>query len=101
MTLPVEIGTDQPASLEPVEFDGIVQFTVQGPDEMEIITAHPYYLEIVVPDEGNFIDTEAFGHGRIASYMGRQVEGISQAEDVWVGDEELRAKYQEVFETYL
>ena len=89
MIPPTEGGATEPASTELVPFDG------------NDMLSHPYYLEVVAPDEEVFIDKEAFGQGMVATFTGTHVEAVDDAKDVWVGNETTRAEYQRIFETYL
>ncbi|KAM5347458.1 hypothetical protein ACJ41O_010463 [Fusarium nematophilum] len=99
--LPTAGGASEPASDEPVEFDGIAMFLYSSPDVLTEMLSHPYYLEVVEPDEHVFIDKEAFGAGMVATYIGTHVEAVDRAKDVWLGDEATRVQYQELFKSYL
>jgi hypothetical protein len=99
--LPTEAGADEPASNEPVEFDGIAIFLYKDPEVLAAMLSHPYYIDVVEPDERVFIDKEAFGAGLVATYIGTNIEGVDGGKDVWVGDAATRDEYRRRFETYL
>lgn len=75
-------------------------FLYEKPEDLSAMLAHPYYLEIVAPDEAKFIDKEAFGSGMVATFVGASVESVDDGSDVWVGDEETRLGYRRLFESY-
>ena len=99
--LPTEAGASSPASNELVDFDGIAMFLHESPDVLTAMLSHPYYIEVVEPDEHVFIDKAAFGLGMVATFIGTNIEVVDRARDVWVGDETTRAEYEEKFRTYL
>lgn len=99
--LPVEAGASEPASNTLVEFDGIAMFLYESAEVLTAMLSHPYYLEVVEPDEHVFIDKEAFGGGMVATFIGNHIEAVNQGKDVWVGDRATRGKYKKLFESYL
>lgn len=101
MIPPTEGGATEPASTELVPFDGIAMFLYESAEALNDMLSHPYYLEVVAPDEEIFIDKEAFGGGMVATYIGAHIEAVDRAKDVWVGNLTTRAEYQEIFESYL
>lgn len=76
-------------------------FLYETPEVLEDMLAHPYYLEVVEPDEQEFIDKNAFGAGMVATFIGTHIEAVDGARDVWVGNEETRQKYEQTFEEYV
>jgi hypothetical protein len=98
--LPTEGGSLTPASNTPVEFDGIAMFLYKSADVLGEMLAHPYYIEVVEPDEHVFIDKAAFGGGMVATFIGTQIEVVDHSKDVWVGDRAVGDKFQELFATY-
>ncbi|KPM44137.1 hypothetical protein AK830_g2470 [Neonectria ditissima] len=98
---PTEAGVSAPVSNELVDFDGIAMFLYSSPDVLTAMLSHPYYLEVVEPDEHVFIDKEAFGGGMVATYFGNNIEAVDRAKDVWVGDRATRRSYQKLFNSYL
>jgi hypothetical protein len=98
--LPTEGGSLRPASNMTVEFDGIAMFLYKSADVLTAMLSHPYYIDVVEPDEHVFIDKAAFGSGMVATFIGSQVEVVNERKDVWVGDESVRALYQEMFDSY-
>ncbi|KAK7432179.1 hypothetical protein QQZ08_001124 [Neonectria magnoliae] len=99
--LPTEAGASQPASNNLVVFDGIAMFLYSSPDVLTAMSSHPYYLEVVEPDEHIFIDKEAFGGGMVATYVGEHIEAVDRSKDVWVGNKATRRKFQKLFKSYL
>ncbi|KAL6400112.1 hypothetical protein AUP68_15804 [Ilyonectria robusta] len=98
---PTAAGASEPDSNELVDFDGIAMFLYASSDVLTAMLSHPYYLEVVEPDEHVFIDKEAFGGGMVATYIGKNIEAVDRAKDVWVGDKATRKKYQKLFKSYL
>ncbi|KAH7322387.1 EthD domain-containing protein [Stachybotrys elegans] len=98
--LPTAGGSSRPASNVTVEFDGIAMFLYKSADVLTEMLSHPYYINVVEPDEHVFIDKAAFGTGMVATFIGSQVEVVNERKDVWIGDESVRAQYQEVFDSY-
>ncbi|CAH0027759.1 unnamed protein product [Clonostachys rhizophaga] len=99
--LPTKTGSETPVSNELVEFDGIAMFLYESPDVLAAMLSHPYYLEVVEPDEHNFIDKEAYGGGMVATFVGTHIEAVDRAKVVWVGSSKTRAEYRELFASYL
>ncbi|KZL83040.1 ethyl tert-butyl ether degradation [Colletotrichum incanum] len=91
----------EPASTEPVNFDGIAMFLYKSHDVLTAMLAHPYYLEVVEPDEHVFIDKAAFGAGMVASFVGTDIEIVDGKQDVWVANQATQEKYEKVFQAYL
>lgn len=98
--LPTEAGATRPSSDELVDFHGIALFVYDRPEDLEAMLSHQYYIDVVEPDEGVFIDKEAPGGGMVATYIGRNVEVVNNPRGVWPGDEETRVKFQELFDSY-
>ncbi|KAL0934621.1 ethyl tert-butyl ether degradation [Colletotrichum truncatum] len=98
--LPTEAGATEPASNETVEFDGVALFLYRAPEDLAAMISHPYYLEVVLPDEHVFIDKTAFGGGQVATFVGTHVEVLDDQRDIWVGNKADREKYQAVFDSY-
>jgi hypothetical protein len=99
--LPVEAGASEPTSKKLVDFDGIAMFLYESPEVLTAMLSHPYYTEVVEPDEHVFIDKNAFGGGMVATFIGNHIEAVDRGEDVWVGDKITRRKYKKLFESYL
>ena len=62
---------------------------------------HPYYIDVVEPDEARFIDKEAFGKGQVATYVGTHISAVDDNRDDWVGNNTIRDKYRKLFQSYL
>jgi hypothetical protein len=73
----------------------------ESPEVLTAMLSHPYYIEVVEPDEHVFIDKGAFGLGMVATFIGTNIEVVDRAKDVWVGDENTRKEYEDIFKTYL
>ncbi|KAK1658244.1 EthD domain-containing protein [Colletotrichum godetiae] len=99
--LPTEAGSTVPASTVPVDFDGIAMFLYKSPEVLTAMLSHPYYLAVVEPDEHVFIDKSAFGNGMVATFVGTDIEIVDGKQDVWVGSQATREKFQKIFESYL
>lgn len=98
---PTEAGADGPASTELVEFDGIAMFLYPEPEALNAMLSHPYYIDVVLPDEHKFVDKKAFGAGMVATYVGTHIEAVDGGQDVWLGLKSTRDKYQRLFDSYL
>ncbi|KAI9154743.1 Conidial pigment biosynthesis dehydratase EthD [Paramyrothecium foliicola] len=98
--VPTAGGASAPDSTELVDFDGIAMFLYQSADVLTAMLSHPYYIDVVEPDEHVFIDKAAFGGGMVATYIGNHVEVVNRERDVWVGDDEVREKFQDLFDSY-
>ncbi|KAF9882083.1 hypothetical protein CkaCkLH20_00119 [Colletotrichum karsti] len=100
LVLPTEAGATGPASDVPVEFDGVAMFMYRHAEDLTGMISHPYYTEVVLPDEGVFIDKAAFGGGQVATYVGTHFEVVEDTKDVWTGSSADREKYQQLFDSY-
>ncbi|KAH6672727.1 EthD domain-containing protein [Plectosphaerella plurivora] len=100
MILPTDAGSEVPAATEPVDFDGMAMFLYESADVLTAMLTHPYYLEVVEPDEHVFIDKTAHGGGMVATFIGTHVEVVDREKDVWVGDDATGIKYQQLFNSY-
>ncbi|TDZ29962.1 hypothetical protein C8035_v003727 [Colletotrichum spinosum] len=81
--LPTAAGATKPASDIPVAFDGIANFRYRRPDDLTAMLEHPYYRDIVGPDETVFIDKKAFGGGQVATFVGIFWGVVSNNNVVW------------------
>ncbi|KAL2681105.1 hypothetical protein Neosp_008708 [[Neocosmospora] mangrovei] len=99
--VPTAGGASAPESNELVDFDGIAMFLYKSADVLSEMLSHPYYIEVVEPDEHKFIDKSAYGNGMVATYIGKHIEAVDKGRDVWVGDKTTLKKYQKIFNTYL
>ncbi|KAJ0162940.1 hypothetical protein CTA2_3789 [Colletotrichum tanaceti] len=99
--LPTLVGRDGPSSGVPVEFDGIAMLLYPSVEVINAFVTHPYYADVVEPDEHNFMDKSAFGAGMVATFRGAQIQVVDDNEYVWTGDPATRQTYMDLFETYL
>lgn len=76
-------------------------FLYRSDEVLAAMLAHPYYLNVVEPDEHVFIDKSAFGAGMVATFVGKNIEIVDGKKDVWVGEKATRERYQDIFESYL
>ncbi|KAJ0347623.1 hypothetical protein COL154_013825 [Colletotrichum chrysophilum] len=98
--LPIVAGATEPASDVPVAYDGIAIFRYRSPDDLTAMLAHPYYKDVVSPDETVFIDKSAFGGGQVATHVGIYFGVVSNNNIVWVGNRTMEEEYQELFDSY-
>ncbi|PCD27347.1 hypothetical protein FGRA07_02486 [Fusarium graminearum] len=98
--VPTDAGASAPASNNLVDFDGVAMFLYESADDLTAMLSHPYYIDVVEPDEHVFIDKSAYGNGMVATYIGENIEVVDDERSVWVGDEKTRNKYQRLFKSY-
>lgn len=75
-------------------------FLYESADDLTAMLAHPYYTDVVEPDEHVFIDKSAYGNGQVATYIGEHIEVLDDKRNVWVGDKKTQKKYQKLFNSY-
>ncbi|KIL87475.1 hypothetical protein FAVG1_09181 [Fusarium avenaceum] len=98
--VPTNAGATEPVSNDLVDFDGIAMFLYQSAGDLTDMLSHPYYIEIVEPDEHILIDKSAHGGGMVATYIGKHIEVVDNSQNVWKGDRKTLAKYERLFRTY-
>ncbi|KAF5552881.1 hypothetical protein FMEXI_2661 [Fusarium mexicanum] len=98
--VPTNAGATEPVSNELVDFDGIAMFLYESSDVLIDMLSHPYYVNVVEPDEHVFIDKSAHGNGMVATYIGEHIDAVDDAKSVWKGDKKTLAKYQKLFKKY-
>lgn len=98
--VPTDAGASAPASNNLVDFDGVAMFLYESADDLTAMLSHPYYIDVVEPDEHVFIDKSAYGNGMVATYIGENIEVVDDERSVWVGDKKTRNKYQRLFKSY-
>jgi hypothetical protein len=76
-------------------------FLYSSPEVLTAMLSHPYYIDVVEPDEWVFIDKAAFGGGMVATYVGAHVEAVDAAQNVWDGDAATLDHYNTVFQSYV
>ncbi|KZL86880.1 hypothetical protein CI238_09235 [Colletotrichum incanum] len=99
--LPTLVGQDAPSSNVPVDFDGIAMLLYPSVEVIHAFVTHPYYVNVVEPDEHIFMDKSAFGAGMVATFRGTHIDVVDDNEYVWAGDQATRQTYQELFEKYM
>lgn len=77
-----EPGSTEAASADLVPFDGIAMFLYKSQEVMDAMLTHPYYAEVIQPDEAKLIDKNAFNGGQIATFTGSQVAVLDDKKDV-------------------
>jgi len=83
----------------PIEFDGIAMFLVPSLKRFTDGFLDPYYIEVIEPDERNFLDKVGPGSGVVASFQGKMI-------DIMLEDDNLVVKsgkddtYRKLFEQY-
>ena len=95
------MNATEPFSDKLIEFDGIALFLYEKPEFLAAILRHPYYIDVVAPDEALFIDKAAFGNGQVATYVGTHISAVDDNQDDWAGNDVVREKYRKLFESYL
>jgi hypothetical protein len=75
-------------------------FLYQSADVLTNMLSHPYYIEIVEPDEHILIDKSAYGSGMVSTYTGEHIEVVDDSRNIWEGDRKTLAKYQRLLGTY-
>ncbi|RKL34047.1 hypothetical protein BFJ72_g9534 [Fusarium proliferatum] len=98
--VPTDAGATQPVSNQLVDFDGIAMFLYESSDVLIDMLSHPYYVNVVEPDEHVFIDKSAHGNGMVATYIGEHIDAVDDAKSVWKGDKKTLSKYQKLFKKY-
>lgn len=78
-----------------VEFDGIAMFLVPSLEQFTVAFQDPYYLEVIEPDEREFLDKDGPGSGVIASFQGKMLEMMDRGQ---VSGQEKDSKYRVAFE---
>ncbi|EXA33967.1 hypothetical protein FOVG_14831 [Fusarium oxysporum f. sp. pisi HDV247] len=74
--------------------------TEPSADVLIDMLSHPYYVNVVEPDEHVFIDKSAHGNGMVATYIGEHIDAVDDAKSVWKGDKKTLSKYQKLFKKY-
>ncbi|KAH7174813.1 EthD domain-containing protein [Fusarium flagelliforme] len=98
--VPTDAGAEAPVSNQLVDFDGVALFLYESADDLLAMLAHPYYIEVVEPDEHVFIDKSAHGNGQVATYIGEHIDVVDNEKTVWVGDKKTKKKYEKLFKSY-
>ncbi|EMT74233.1 EthD domain-containing protein [Fusarium oxysporum II5] len=98
--VPTDAGATEPVSNNLVDFDGIAMFLYESADVLIDMLSHPYYVNVVEPDEHVFIDKSAHGNGMVATYIGEHIDAVDDAKSVWKGDKKTLSKYQKLFKKY-
>ncbi|KAF1944606.1 hypothetical protein EJ02DRAFT_432198 [Clathrospora elynae] len=62
----------------PIEFDGIAIFLVPSLKQYTSAFNDPYYIEVIEPDEGEFLDRAGPGNGVVASFQGKLIDMVHQ-----------------------
>jgi hypothetical protein len=83
----------------PIDFDGIAMFLVPSLKKFTDAFQDPYYIEIIEPDEREFLDKAGPGSGVVASFQGKMIDmvhhGKSTAQKGGRGEE-----YRKLFEAF-
>ncbi|KAH7205535.1 EthD domain-containing protein [Fusarium oxysporum] len=98
--VPTDAGATEPVSNNLVDFDGIAMFLYESADVLIDMLSHPYYVNVVEPDEHVFIDKSAHGNSMVATYIGEHIDAVDDAKSVWKGDKKTLSKYQKLFKEY-
>ncbi|QDS73859.1 hypothetical protein FKW77_006779 [Venturia effusa] len=68
--------------IQPVKFDGIAMWKVTSVEQFMETMKDQYYKDVVVADEANFMDTEGFGRGIVARFIGKTVAIVENGKSV-------------------
>ncbi|KAL7756413.1 hypothetical protein ACKLNR_013406 [Fusarium oxysporum f. sp. zingiberi] len=98
--VPTDAGATEPVSNNLVDFDGIAMFLYESADALIDMLSHPYYVNVVEPDEHVFIDKSAHGNGMVATYIGEHIDAVDDAKGVWKGEKKTLSEYQKLFKEY-
>jgi hypothetical protein len=82
----------------PPEFDGIAVFVVESLQQFTDAFNDPYYLEVIEPDEKEFVDKEGSGGGLVARFQGKMFDMVHNRRSVMetkVKSEEYRKEFDE------
>lgn len=68
--------------IQPVKFDGIAIWEVTSDVKFMEAMEEQYYKDVIVADEANLIDTEGFGGGIVARFVGTSVTVVEGGKSV-------------------
>lgn len=83
----------------PIEFDGIAMFLVPSLKQFTDAFKDPYYIEIIEPDEREFLDKAGPGSGVVASFQGRMIDVINEGKSA-METQGLQDGYRRAFEEF-
>lgn len=85
----------------PIEFDGIAMFLAPSLQQFTDAFNDPYYVEVIEPDEREFLDKTGPGSGVVASFQGKMIDIVHDGESMLghVGQSEKYRMFFEEFET--
>lgn len=81
----------------PIEFDGIAVFLVPSLKQFTDAFNDPYYIEVIEPDEREFLDKDGPGSGVVASFQGKMIEMVHQAKST-IG--KSGKEYRDLFDSF-
>jgi hypothetical protein len=81
----------------PPEFDGIAMFVVESLQQFTDAFNDPYYLQVIEPDEKEFVDKEGPGGGLVARFQGKMVDMVHNGSimETKVKSKEYRKEFEE------
>jgi hypothetical protein len=102
--VPVDAAASAPNAISkgdlpttPIEFDGIALFLVPSLEHFTNAFKDPYFVEVIEPDEREFLDKEGPGSGIVASFQGKMLEIMHNAQST-IEDE--GSDYRKLFEEF-
>lgn len=83
----------------PIEFDGIAMFLVPSLKQFTDAFKDPYYIEIIEPDEREFLDKAGPGSGVVASFQGMMIDIVHEGKST-METQGLKDEYRKAFEGF-
>lgn len=83
----------------PIEFDGIAMFLVPSLKQFTDAFNDPYYIEVIEPDERQFLDKTGPGSGVVASFEGKMIDMVHDGQSM-LGNVGKSEEYRRSFEEF-
>lgn len=83
----------------PIEFDGIAMFLVPSLKRFTDGFLDPYYIQVIEPDEREFLDKSGPGSGVVASFQGKMIDMMQEKTSTGAMVTE-RDTFREVFDQF-
>jgi hypothetical protein len=83
----------------PIEFDGIAMFLAPSLKQFTDAFNDPYYVEVIEPDEREFLDKAGPGSGVLASFQGKMIDMVHGGESM-LGNIGRSEEYRRIFEEF-
>ncbi|KAH7391129.1 EthD domain-containing protein [Phaeosphaeria sp. MPI-PUGE-AT-0046c] len=85
--------------ITPIEFDGIALFLASSLQQFTDAFKDPYYIEIIEPDEREFLDKTGPGSGVVASFQGRMFDIVNRGQSM-IQTDGRSEEYRRLFEDF-